>query len=99
LPPPFGGRAVEITTTALPQGQIATAYDATIAANPPPSFPNATVTFSIDAGALPPGLSMNTNGQISGTPSEAGTFEFVVQASSNAQGSISDLAELEIVIQ
>lgn len=99
LPPPFSGQAVEITTTTLPQGQVGIAYNASITANPPSSAPNATVTFNVDAGAFPPGLTLNPNGQIIDTPTEAGTFQFVVEAASDAPNSISDLAELTITIQ
>ena len=35
-------------------------------------------TVSITAGALPPGLSINNQGVISGTPSDTGTFTFTV---------------------
>ena len=37
-------------------------------------------TFSVLAGALPPGLSLGENGAITGTPTTEGTFSFVVQA-------------------
>lgn len=34
--------------------------------------------FSIDSGSLPPGLTLSTNGTISGTPTQAGTFQLAV---------------------
>ena len=36
-------------------------------------------TWTIDAGSLPPGLSLNTDGVISGTPTELGTFDFTAR--------------------
>lgn len=37
-------------------------------------------TFAVTSGVLPPGLSMSTAGVISGTPTVAGTYDFVVTA-------------------
>ncbi len=37
-------------------------------------------TFSVVGGSLPAGLSLSTNGSLSGTPSVAGTFTFIVKA-------------------
>ena len=37
-------------------------------------------TWAITAGSLPPGLSLNASGTITGTPSLAGTYNFTVQA-------------------
>jgi len=60
-----GSTAPIITTTALPDGVIGTAYGATLAATG-----GATpYTFSLDTGALPAGLQLNAQtGLISGTP-------------------------------
>ena len=38
------------------------------------------LTFSTTAGALPPGLTLNSTGMISGTPSAVGTYSFTVTA-------------------
>ncbi|MFZ4790889.1 MAG: beta strand repeat-containing protein [Candidatus Competibacteraceae bacterium] len=40
--------------------------------------------FSVLAGKLPPGLTLNSNGSMSGSPTEVGTFPFTVQASDSA---------------
>jgi sugar lactone lactonase YvrE len=37
-------------------------------------------TYSVSAGTLPPGLSLGTNGQLSGTPTTLGEYTFTVQA-------------------
>ncbi len=56
-------------------------------------------TFSISAGALPPGLAINSStGLISGTPTTAGTYSFTVYAKVNAD-SRSDTKALQIVVR
>lgn len=43
------------------------------------------ISFSITAGALPAGVTLNaTTGEISGTPTASGTFNFTVQATNGA---------------
>jgi hypothetical protein len=65
-----------ITTTALPNGSVGTAYSQTLAASggTPP------YTWSLISGALPAGLSLSSSGVISGTPTAAGTATFTVKA-------------------
>ena len=43
-------------------------------------------TFSVVAGALPPGLTLSPEGTLSGTPSGAGTFNFTVRAIDSTTG-------------
>ena len=65
-----------ITATSLPAGTAGQAYDGgfTLTGGVPP------YNWLIDAGALPPGLTINpATGQISGTPTTAGTFTFTVE--------------------
>jgi len=69
-----------ITSTTLPAGTAGTPYSATLAASggvPP-------YTWSLNAGSLPPGLNLASNGQISGTPTTAGTFTFNVRVTDSA---------------
>jgi hypothetical protein len=74
-----------LTTSSLPDGQIAVAYNTTLAASggAPP------LTWSVVAGALPPGLSLSAAGVISGTPTTFGSFSATIRvadtASQNAQ--------------
>jgi Putative Ig domain/Abnormal spindle-like microcephaly-assoc'd, ASPM-SPD-2-Hydin/Immunoglobulin I-set domain len=72
---------VIISTTSLPPGTVSVAYSAalqTMGGTTPYSW-------SISAGALPPGLSLSaTTGVISGIPTQSGTFLFSVQASDSA---------------
>ena len=64
-----------VTTTALPNGTNGAAYSQTLAATggqPPYGWTNI-------SGALPPGLTLTSNGVISGTPTNNGTNYFTVE--------------------
>jgi hypothetical protein len=68
--------AVSITTTSLANASPGTPYLDRLAATGG-SLP---YTWTVSAGNLPPGLGITAaNGQISGTPTAAGTFPFTVQ--------------------
>ncbi|MEP7342574.1 MAG: Ig domain-containing protein [Acidobacteriota bacterium] len=73
----IGCPAISFTTTSpLPAGSASVAYSQTLNVTPAGSY-----TFSITAGGLPSGLTLNTStGVISGTPSVPGTYNFSVQA-------------------
>ncbi len=61
----------------LPAGTVGAAYNRTFTAN----GGSAPYSFSIGAGALPTGLSLNAaTGVLSGTPATSGTFSFEVRA-------------------
>ena len=65
----------------LPAGTVATSYSTIIAVNggQPP------YTLSAISGQLPPGLSLNANtGEISGKPTQAGSYSITVQARDSA---------------
>ena len=71
-PPPLN-----IAPSTLPNGTQGTAYSQTL------TTANGTgpYTYAITSGALPTGLSLNTStGQISGTPSASGTYNFTAQS-------------------
>lgn len=70
-----------VTTTTLPDGTAGTAYSATVAASGRPA-----PTFAVTNGTLPPGLTLDSTGGITGTPTSAGTFAFTVTASSVVSG-------------
>ena len=64
-----------ITTETLPNGVLGTEYSATLVANG--SDP---ITWSLENGALPPGLNLYENGKIIGIPETTGKFNFTVKA-------------------
>jgi hypothetical protein len=69
--------APSITTTSLEFGVTTLAYSQSLAA----SGGTGALTWSISAGALPPGLSLNTStGEITGTPATVGMSFFTVTA-------------------
>jgi len=71
-----------INPTTLPAGEFGTAYSQTLTA----SSANGGVgpyTFSVSAGALPPGLSLSAAGVLSGTPTASGSFNFTAMATSS----------------
>lgn len=65
------------TTSPITTGTHGTPYTFTFAATGLPAL----MTWSVISGTLPPGLSLASNGVLSGTPSLGGTFMFTVQAS------------------
>ncbi len=69
--------APRILTGGLPGGTAGRAYSQAIAA----TGGTGTLTYSVSAFALPPGLSLDpATGIISGTPTQAGTFSFTITA-------------------
>jgi hypothetical protein len=68
------GQSLQITTPGLPQGQQGESYTAGFAASggtPPYSW-------TISSGTLPSGITLNTNGSVSGVPTATGTSNFTV---------------------
>ncbi len=64
------------TPSDLPSGQIGVAYSETITA----SNGTAPYTYVISLGSLPSGLSMDSAGNITGTPDTSGVYNFTVTA-------------------
>ena len=91
IPPP--GIPPDITTTTLPAGTVNQPYNQPVVS----TSGTGALTWSIVAGALPAGLTLNaTNGEISGTPTVAGTLLFTVRAQDAA--GLSDFQALSITI-
>lgn len=68
--------AYKVDSTPPPAGAVGTPYAFTFKA----VGGSAPHTFRVDSGAIPPGLSLANEGELAGTPSAAGTFNFYVQA-------------------
>ncbi|MBI1762219.1 MAG: putative Ig domain-containing protein [Acidobacteria bacterium] len=68
---------VTVNPASLVSGTLGAAYNQTVAAAPA----GGNYVYAVFAGALPPGLSLNSGtGVISGTPAMTGQFGFVIQA-------------------
>ncbi len=57
-----------------------------------------TVTWSLDSGSLPPGITLGSNGIFGGTPTTNGTYEFTVRATDSATPPQTATASLSIVV-
>lgn len=78
-----GTSTVNITTTTLPSGTQGSAYSQTLAAdNCSPCV------WSLASGSLPSGLTLASDGTISGTPSVSGSFSITPQATIAATGAL-----------
>ncbi len=70
-----------ITTTMLPPGAQAASYTTSLASSGGLGQP----TWALTSGSLPAGLTLSSQGVISGTPSQVGTFAFVVTATDTSE--------------
>jgi hypothetical protein len=80
-----GPTMLAISTASLPSGTVQAAYSANISA----TGGVAPFTWSLAAGALPPGLTLDTSSSgatttLSGTPSTAGSYNFTVAVTSGS---------------
>ncbi|MCB9934629.1 MAG: putative Ig domain-containing protein [Planctomycetes bacterium] len=95
-----GGNSLTIVTTTLPNGSETVVYPTTniTATSTGTTGPN--YTWSVSAGTLPPGLTLDTAATgltttISGTPTTAGTYNFTVQIT---DGTNSDTQSFQVDI-
>ena len=87
---PAPAETVSITKLSLPSGTAGTNYNDAFTANV------SGVTWSVSSGSLPAGLSLNSaTGAISGTPTTAGTYTFIIKA---AKGTASDTREYTMTV-
>lgn len=71
------GGGIVVDPATLPDGNIGVLYDQTVTG----SGGTGPYTFAVTAGSLPTGLTLNpTTGQITGTPTANGTFNFTITA-------------------
>jgi len=76
-PAPVPTPALSITTSGLPVATVGAAYSTTLSA----SGGSGSKVWTIAAGSLPAGLSLSSNGVVSGTPSAPGTASFTANVS------------------
>lgn len=88
FPPP------KVTTTSLPGGTGGNVYSAALQAVGGIS----PYTWSVTAGAPTPGLSLNSDGSISGTPTAGGTSNFTVQVADSGIPPLTATANLSITV-
>ncbi|WP_198665920.1 MULTISPECIES: putative Ig domain-containing protein [unclassified Sphingomonas] len=74
---------VVVDTTALPGATVGTAYAATLAA----SGGVGPYRYAVSAGALPAGVTLASDGTLSGTPTTGGSFAVTVTATDSSGGS------------
>lgn len=75
-PDPAVCPTITVTPTTLPAGTTGSGYSQTISG----SGGTAPYTFTLNTGSLPTGLSLATNGNLTGTPTVAGDYTFTVKA-------------------
>jgi hypothetical protein len=91
VPPPAPAKpALQITTGSLPKATAGTSYSTTLAASGASS-----ATWTVSGGSLPAGVSLGSNGVLSGTPSGAGSYTFTVRV---ASGGASTSKQLQLVV-
>jgi len=76
-----------IMTESLPDGAVNVSYTKALEV-----AGDSVITWSITEGNLPDGLSLSSDGIISGMPIKAGTYEFSVKAENNAGSDIKNLS-------
>ncbi|TXI03187.1 MAG: hemagglutinin [Rhizobium sp.] len=75
--------SITIAPTTLSAAALNNAYSQSITA----MGGTAAYSFAISAGTLPSGLTLSSNGTLSGTPTAQGTFDFTVTATDSSTGS------------
>ena len=83
--PPSG-----ITTASLPNATKGTPYHEVLTSNG-----DAPITWTLESGSLPAGLTLNSDGTISGTPTSTGTATFTIKAA-NSAGSVTKAFTLTV---
>lgn len=71
---------ITIAPTTLPDATIGIAYSQSLSA----SGGTAPYSFSVSAGALPPGMLLSAGGMFTGTPSAGGSFTFTITAADSS---------------
>lgn len=77
-----------VATSGLPDANLGQAYSAPALA----ASGGSVSSWTVASGTLPPGLTLASNGTISGTPTQPGTFSFVVQANGSPNNDTKQLS-------
>jgi hypothetical protein len=83
-----GAPPLAVTSGALANGEADLAYSATLTA----AGGAASRNWSVTAGQLPPGLTLSSDGRLSGTPTTAGTYTFTATVSDGTNSSSKSLS-------
>ncbi|WP_216361192.1 putative Ig domain-containing protein [Caulobacter mirabilis] len=78
----IGAPSISLTPGSLANGAIAASYNQSVSA----SGGTAPYSYAVTAGSLPPGLALSTSGDITGTPTGGGTYNFTVTATDSSTG-------------
>ncbi|MCW1309937.1 MAG: Ig domain-containing protein, partial [Candidatus Nanoarchaeia archaeon] len=89
---PTPPQPLTITTTSLPSGLLGVSYSYTLQAS------GGTTPYSWSATGLPSGLSCSSSGQISGTPTQSGTFTVSVTVTDSASPANTATKSLKLTI-
>ena len=84
--------ALTITSTSLPPGTVGVTYSQSLSAS------GGSGGYSWSASGVPQGLSVNTDGQISGTPGTAGSFPLNLTVRDSAQNAATSTLTLTIAL-
>ncbi|MFV3406247.1 autotransporter domain-containing protein [Pseudomonas sp. NY15463] len=76
------GPSLTITPTTLPNATASNSYSQALSS----ANGGGTYTYSVSAGALPPGITLASNGQFSGTPTATGTYSFTISVQDQYNG-------------
>ncbi len=85
--------AITLGPGALPEGQAGTPYNASLSATPA----GGGYTFAVTNGMLPPGLTLQSGGSLSGTPTQTGIFNFRI-AATGFGGQCSEFRDYQLLI-
>lgn len=75
----IGLPGLDFTPDTLPGGTIGVPYSQVFS----PTGGSGSYAFTLVSGTIPPGLTLGTNGSVTGTPTTAGTYKFVVRLTSS----------------
>ena len=74
---------ISVSPASLPNATVGTSYPAQTVSASGGASP---YTYTITSGSLPAGMTLASNGTLSGTPTAGGTFNFTVQAKDSSTG-------------